>query len=249
MIDLHCHILPGLDDGPDGFEKSLEMAKIARTDGIQIVCATPHTLNSIYLNPTETIRARVIQFRKYLLEHAVNLRLCMGAEAHLSPQLMPALNKGTVATLNGSGKFILLEFPALSIPPGTQNIIFELKMKGITPIIVHPERNIVFQHDMKMLYELLQAGALSQITAMSITGAFGDVAQQCAHAFLKQRWVHVIASDAHSADQRPPILSEAVEAAADILENYDEARRMVRDIPLAILKGLPPTIDEPRSFL
>ena len=123
--------------------------------------------------------------------------------------------------------------------------IFALKMKGITPIITHPERHSAINRDMDILYELVRMGALSQVTAMSITGDFGGTVRQCAEVLLKHRLVHVIASDAHSPEGRPPVLSRAVDAAAEIVGSYEEAVRMVKELPAAILSGERVEIPEP----
>ncbi len=119
-------------------------------------------------------------------------------------------------------------------------------LNGITPIISHPERNLVIQHDIDILYELVSMGALCQVTAMSITGDFGEMVMQCAERLLRHRLVHVIASNAHSSDSRPPVLSQAVEAAAEILGNYDDAERMVKEVPALILSEDMPEIPEPK---
>lgn len=119
-------------------------------------------------------------------------------------------------------------------------------LNGITTIISHPERNLVIQHDIDILYELVSMGALCQVTAMSITGDFGEMVMQCAERLLRHRLVHVIASNAHSSDSRPPVLSQAVEAAAEILGNYDDAERMVKEVPALILSEDMPEIPEPK---
>jgi protein-tyrosine phosphatase len=118
-------------------------------------------------------------------------------------------------------------------------------MNGITPVITHPERNLMIQQNAGIVYDLVIMGALCQITAMSITGDFGEIPQKSAAILLERRLVHVIATDAHSADYRPPLLSKAVEAAANILGNYEEAERMVRDVPAAIIAGNTPEIADP----
>ena len=119
-------------------------------------------------------------------------------------------------------------------------------LNGITPIISHPERNLVIQHDIDILYEFVHMGALIQVTAMNITGDFGGMVMQCAERLLRHRLVHVIASNAHSSDSRPPVLSQAVEAAAEILGNYDDAERMVKEVPALILSEDMPEIPEPK---
>ena len=137
--------------------------------------------------------------------------------------MLELIESGDAGTVNGAGKYILLEFPSQVVPPGVKNEIFSLRLNEITPIITHPERNPIIQKDIDILYEFVHMGALIQVRAMSITGDFGGIAMQCAERLLRHRLVHVITSDAHSSNSRPPILSQAVEVAAEILRSYDDA--------------------------
>ncbi|HBF42134.1 MAG TPA: hypothetical protein DDW42_00605 [Desulfobacteraceae bacterium] len=237
LIDLHCHILPGIDDGPRTTEESLLMATKAVEDGIHTIVATPHTLNGVYLNTVHEISSRLDSLRDVLSRSHINLRLPIGSDCHLCPQILKKIDSGDAVTINNDRKYILIELPSQSIPPLAKDEIFNLKLNGITPIITHPERNVIIQHDIQILYDFVSMGALSQVTAMSIVGDFGDSARHCAEMMLRYQLVHIIASDAHSFDRRPPVLSPAVEAAAEILGNYEEAERMVTEVPGAILLG------------
>lgn len=245
MIDLHCHILPGVDDGPESQDESLSMARKAVEDGIYTIVATPHTLNGIYINPVKEVTSRVAALQEALSKNHIKLQLYAGADVYLCPNMLERIESGDAGTINDSRKYILLELPSQIVPPGVKDEIFSLKLNGITPIISHPERNSAIQHDTDILYELIRMGALSQVTAMSITGDFGEMALQCSERLLKHRLVHIIASDAHSSDSRPPILSQAVEAAAEIMGNYKEAEHMVTEVPATILSGVIIEIPEP----
>ncbi len=245
MIDLHCHILPGVDDGPESQDESLSMARKAVEDGIYTIVATPHTLNGIYINPVKEVTSRVAALQEALSKNHIKLQLYAGADVYLCPNMLERIESGDAGTINDSRKYILLELPSQIVPPGVKDEIFSLKLNGITPIISHPERNSAIQHDTDILYELIRMGALSQVTAMSITGDFGEMALQCSERLLKHRLVHIIASDAHSSDSRPPILSQAVEAAAEIMGNYEEAEHMVTEVPATILSGVIIEIPEP----
>lgn len=245
MIDLHCHILPGVDDGPESQGESLAMARKAVEDGIHAIVATPHTLNGIYLNPVKEVTSRVAALEEALLGNHIGLKLYAGVDVHLCPRVLKRIETGDAGTINNAGKYILLEFPSQTIPPGVKEEIFSLKLNGITSIISHLERNAIIQHDLDVMYELVSTGALCQVTAMSITGDFGSMVMQCAERLLKHRLVHVIASDAHSADRRPPVLSQAVEVATQILGSFEDAERMVTDVPASILSGDIPEIPEP----
>ena len=246
MIDLHCHILPGVDDGAQSPEESLSMARKAVEDGIHTIVATPHTLNGIYFNPVRKVISRVSDLQDVLLKNHINLRLYAGADVYLSPHMLEQIEGGDACTINNAKRYMLLEFPPQALPPGVKDEIFTLKVNGITPIITHPERHSVIQHDMDILYELVSMGALCQVTAMSITGDFGGTVRQCSNMLLKHRLIHVIASDAHSSETRPPVLSQALEATAEIMGSYEDAERMVTEAPASILSGKTLEIPEPR---
>ena len=245
MIDLHCHILPGLDDGSSSEEESLAMARLALQDGIHTIVATPHALDGIYdVDPAAILRG-VASFQELLATRGLALKVCVGADVHLSPGIADKIKTGVVGTINNTGKYFLLELPPQTIPPGVREEIFALKMQGITPIITHPERHPAILRELNLLHDFIAMGALSQITAMSLTGEFGEEVQWCSQELLKHRLVHVIASDAHSANSRPPLLSRAVNEAADLTGNDGLAASLVNDIPAKILAGQPVEIPEP----
>lgn len=244
MIDLHSHILPAIDDGSSSVEESIAMAKQAVGDGIRTVVATPHTLNGVYYNPLDKVINHVADLCEILQENRIELNLCSGSEVHICIGLAKKILSGEVATINNNGQYALIEFPVQAIPSGSKNELFQLKLKGITPIIAHPERNMVFQHQLELLYDLVAMGSIVQVTAMSITGGLGEEAMECAHKLLDLRLAHVIATDSHSPENRPPVLSQAVEVAAEILGNIKEAEEMVTIRPDAILTGKPVNLPE-----
>ncbi len=245
LIDLHCHILPNMDDGARSLEESLAMARRAVADGIRTIVATPHALNGVYSNPLKKVTAKVTALKHSLLENHIDLELYPGSDVHLCPGLSEKIKNGEACTINGDGKYIILELPSSTVPAGVKDEIFALKMNGITPIISHPERNSNIQQAPNTLYELICMGALGQVTAMSLTGDFGKLPAKTATLLLKHRLVHIIASDAHSPEDRPPALSEALQRAAEILNSYTDAAHMVTDIPRSILAGSTPDIPEP----
>ncbi len=247
MIDLHCHILPGIDDGPDLFEESLYMARKAFSDGVLSVAATPHNLNGVYINIFEKISGSVENLQKMFNAYRVNIKLFPGSEEYFRPGLAHRLMSGESSTLNNTGRYVLVEFPFESFPSEAKDEFFQLKLKGITPIVAHPERNTTIQNKIELVSELISAGAMMQITAMSITGELGEAAKSCSHLMLENRMAHIIASDAHSADFRTPVLSHAVDVAAGILKSRQEAIAMVSEAPDAVLKGLPVCIPEHRN--
>ncbi len=239
MIDLHCHILAGLDDGARDMEESMEMAEKAEEDGIHTIVATPHTLNGVYFTETDRTRREAGLLQDALDARKIAIKVLPGAEVRLNPFMGEVIEGPFACTLNGTGCYLLLEFPATGLPPGAENEIFALRLKGITPIIAHPERNLAIQGDPHLVERFIEMGALCQVTAMSITGEFGSSAENAAIEMLEAGLVHVIASDAHSADDRPPRLYEAVDAAAEVLGSWRQAEKMVTINPDAILNGRP----------
>lgn len=234
-----------MDDGAQSLEESLSMAREAVEDGIHTTVATPHSLNGVYINPIRKVTSGIAALQEALSQNHIKLKLYAGADVCLCPDMLQRIESGDAGTINNAGKYILLEFPAQTIPPGVKDEIFSLKVNGITPIISHPERNSIIQQDMDVLYELVSMGALCQVTAMSITGDFGGIVMQCAERLLTHRLVHVIASDAHSPDRRPPVLSRGVEAAAEIMGSYEDSEHMVTEVPASILSGGVPETPEP----
>lgn len=226
-------------------EDSLAMAEMAVSDGIRTIVATPHTLNKTYTNPFHHVVDAVDRMRDVLSREQIPLNLLPGSDAHVCPKMVDRIEGGDAGTINGNGRYLLVEFPPQIIPPGANDVLFQLRLKGMTPIITHPERNLAIQHRLEILQDLVASGCLVQVTAMSITGEFGEEAMVCVHRMLEMRLAHVIASDAHSRDTRRPVLSHAVEAAADIMGSRSAAEDMVRGRPAAILAGEAVVLPEP----
>ncbi len=244
MIDIHCHILPHIDDGAQNIDEALSMARTAVNNGIHTIVATPHTQNGIYTNNFQEIEQAATLVRKALESAKIMLTIIAGAEVHACPGLVDLVKNGDAATINNGGKYLLLEFPAMGIPPQIKDEIFNLKLHGITPIIAHPERNMVFQQHPERLEEYVRMGVLCQVTATSITGELGNATQKCAVTLLESRLLHVIASDSHSASHRPQNFQQAVQKAGNILCSIKEAEQMVTTTPAAIIAGLPVEIPE-----
>ncbi len=239
MIDIHCHILPGLDDGPRTLDESITMAELALKDGARTVVATPHMLNGMHENGLEKIEKTLSDLKQAISGRGLLLRLLIGGDVHLAPGMASAVRNGLAVTIGDMGKYILVELPFFGIPPAVKEEVFQLKLQGITPIITHPERHALILRDPSLLEDLVDLGCLAQVTAASLTGGFGEAARRGAETLIKRRLIHLIASDAHSPVDRPPGLSRAVRAAASILGSLDEAERMVTETPAAVLAGEP----------
>ncbi|MEW6657597.1 MAG: CpsB/CapC family capsule biosynthesis tyrosine phosphatase [Thermodesulfobacteriota bacterium] len=241
MIDLHCHILPGLDDGPQTWEESLEMASQAVKDGIRVLVATPHLfrhrrVNLQELNEKEAIFQKISEFREKLAAAQIPLEILPGCDFPLSFETLELLEQDRVITINDARRYLLLELPDTSLPPATEEICFSLRSKGITPIITHPERHWVFQERPEKLGRLLDLGCLAQLTAGSLTGFFGRQVAKLSRTLVKKGLIHVVATDAHSTQGRLPVLSEAV-AQLSRLIGKDAAAAMVTTIPEKIIHG------------
>jgi protein-tyrosine phosphatase len=231
MIDIHCHILPGIDDGPSSIDESVAMAEIASRDGIRTIVATPH-VNDLSVS-SECIGQEVELLNRRLSELGVDVRILKGADvkATIDPRFLKEY------TINNTD-YILLEFPLSYLPINATEIIFKMLTSGFRPIITHPERNYSVLRKPDVLLGILDSGVLVQITSESLTGAFGPEAKECARYLLKSGAVSFIASDAHSSTLRPPVLSEGIRVAEKTL-GRSEALRLVTTNPEAVLSGLP----------
>ena len=237
MIDIHAHILPSIDDGPETIEESIELCKIAANDGIKKIVATPHSKDGVYEAKSDKILETVDVLNLKLKENQIDIEILPGSETHIHEGLVESVESGMVLTINNSGKFILFELPFVFMPPGTEKFVFNLKADGIVPIIAHAERISAFQKNPELVGQLVKVGALVQVNALALTGRAGPIEKECVELLLKNRWVHFIASDVHSLAGRPPILSKAVGNAAGIV-GEEEAKTLVCHNPEQIINGL-----------
>jgi protein-tyrosine phosphatase len=211
MIDIHCHILPGCDDGPMELADSLIMAKAAVSEGITHLFATPHHLNGNYENTKSEIMERVHRFNLSLMKAEIPLTIYSGQELRIHHELLKALNLDEILTLDNRGDYLLIELPSGEVPSFSLDIIYELGLRGITPILVHPERNRELMEDPSLLFELVQEGVLTQLTAASIIGHFGKRVKNFSEKIIEHNLAHFIASDAHNVGSRNFFLNEAYE--------------------------------------
>lgn len=229
MIDIHCHILPGLDDGAASLDASLEMARMAATDGIRTIVATPHVKPPCI--EKERIVAAVVRLNRELAHGDIPLKVLAGADC--SASLSPPDFKHY--TING-GPYVLVEFPYTHIPANARDVLFGLNVNGYLPIITHPERNPSVIRNPGSLFNLLDSGVKVQITAGSLTGEFGSDVAYCARYLIKKRVVHFLATDAHSPTHRRPVLSKGLRVARKII-GKDEADKLVFTNPRAVIAG------------
>ncbi|MEJ2070203.1 MAG: hypothetical protein P8X58_07325 [Syntrophobacterales bacterium] len=243
MIDLHVHILPGIDDGPQSLEDSLEMARLAVADGITTIVATPHlfrrkTVDLQAVNRPGDIRLAVDRFNQQLAEAEIALTVLPGCEIPLFPEIIKFIDEGSVLTINDGQRYICLELPDSVIPPATEDIIFQLSSRGLTPIITHPERNPVLYDMPQKLQRFISLGCLAQITARSLTRGFGWRVFRFTKRLVRNGWIHLMATDAHSVEHRPPLMGKALKKLSKLVGD-SRARDMVATIPERIIKGEP----------
>jgi len=237
MIDIHLHILPGIDDGPTTLQESLALADVLVREGIHAAVATPHYNDEFVPLPAAEIQERVYELQLELDHHDIPLRIFPGHEALIRPGLVEDIQAGRLATLNGS-RYLLLELWNDTWLPETEQVIFELRAFGITPILAHPERYRVFQRGLERLASLLRQGVLVQITASSLAGMQGRTAQRTAETLLKWGLVHCIASDAHGLHRRPPAIVQGLRKAVLVIGQV-KTERLIEGYPMMIINNVP----------
>jgi protein-tyrosine phosphatase len=247
VIDLHCHLLPRIDDGAPDMATALAMARIAVADGIRVLACTPHIYPGLYDNDANGIRAAIRSMQTRLDQEGIPLRLVEGADAHVVPELVEGLKSGRVPTLAGS-RYFLFEPPHHVAPPRLEDTAFAAMAAGFVPIVTHPERLSWIESHYPLFQRMAQAGAWMQLTAGALTGRFGRRPQYWSERMLDEGLVAVIATDAHRADRRPPLLGEARAAAAKRLGEA-EAEWLVTTRPQGVLDNLAPAaLPPPPAF-
>jgi protein-tyrosine phosphatase len=214
LIDVHCHIIPGVDDGAKNINIALDMCKIAQVDGTHGIIATPHYIHGVINNSLEVVHEKVAELNNHLRQQQIAVDIYPGSEVFICPELPQLVREGRICTLNNS-RYILMELPLNSIPEYTIEVIYQLRLEGYIPIIAHPERNLEIANNPNILYDLITRGALAQINAPSLRGLFGKSAMDTALQLLKRNMVHLLATDAHTTGGRSPRLSNSI----DIIEN------------------------------
>lgn len=232
MIDLHNHLLPGIDDGAPDLATALELAQIAVADGITHLVCTPHIHPGRYDNTPASIKQALTVFQQGLIEHNIPLLVSAAAEVRFGMELMIGIKNNSIPFLGQwQGKnVLLLEFPHGEMPFGAERLTGWLLQQNIIPMIAHPERNKGLMREPDKLTPLIQQGCLLQVTASSVAGGFGETAQELAMHWLEKNWVTILASDAHNTDHRPPILSAGLAAASELL-GAEAVQRLVIDNP------------------
>lgn len=239
LVDLHCHILPGLDDGARTPEVSLAMARKAASDGVGTIVATPHVFRDGRAFADAAVIDRACEaLNRELAANGIAVEILPGAEVHVSHDLISEIKANRLSFVLNKGSYLCVEFPEDLVFSGTRDLFFNLLSDGITPIIAHPERNSVFGRDPELLYDLVRMGALSQANAGSLTGRYGSRAFEAARIFLKSNLIHFLASDGHDDSDTAPWLSAGVRQAEAVV-GRERALALVRENPRAAVADKP----------
>jgi protein-tyrosine phosphatase len=248
MIDLHCHVLPGTDDGAADISVSLEMARASVAGGVSVLACTPHILPGIYHNSGPQIRQATQQLQEALDQEGIPLRLVTGADNHIVPDFVEGLRSGRLLSLADS-RYVLVEPPHHVAPVRLEEFFFDLTVAGYVPILTHPERLSWIKSHYSVVQRLVRAGVWMQITAGSLAGAFGRSAKYWAERMLDEGCVHILATDAHDTRRRPPNLGEGRDLAAQRV-GAREAEHLVVTRPRGVIDNqVRSNLPMPRSAL
>lgn len=241
MFDLHCHLLPNIDDGPKTIADALDLARQAVADGVTHSVVTPHIHHGRWENSIAGVSAAVDEFRLALAAESIALTIDFAGEVRIGPEILSMLPNGEIPFLGewDGKRVMLLEMPHSHILPGTEQIVAWLLKQDVLPMIAHPERNKDVMRKLEKLDPLIELGCLFQVTAGSVAGQFGDAAQERAIQLLERGVVTILASDAHHVDRRPVNLSAGRDAAAKIL-GEQAALALVETNPQTIIAARHP---------
>ena len=244
MIDLHCHLLSGIDDGAADLEESLEMARLSVAGGVSVIACTPHFFPGVYNNSGPDIRFRIASLQSHLDDAGIDCRLVSGGDLHIAPDLLAKLKSGEALSLN-DGRYVLVEPPHHILPPNIEGLFFNLLSAGYIPILTHPERMSWIEREYALVSRLVRSGVWMQITAAALLGDFGSRAKGWSLRMLREGLVQIVASDAHGAVRRPPRMAEALSALIPLV-GEEEALNLVQVRPEAIVNNhAPSAVPEP----
>jgi protein-tyrosine phosphatase len=232
VVDIHSHIIPNVDDGPKSWDVAEEMCRMAIADGVEHMVATPHS-NDRYRYDREYLTETLQQLQERI---GSQLTLSLGCDFHLSYENVQDALENPGRYVIGETKYLLVELSNFSVPPSVSDSLMRLADRGLRPILTHPERNPILQENLKRVLEWAAAGVVVQVTASAFTGSWGEEVRRAAAWLLQNNSVHVLASDAHNSDRRPPGLSSAREAVAEIA-GKKTAQALVDENPRAIVNS------------
>jgi len=236
MIDIHSHILPGLDDGSKNMAETLGMVRQLHEAGFKTLIATPHVIEGRDFLSHQEILATTEQVRKSVAKAGIPVEILPGAENYIFPDLAKCARAGKLMTLGNTGKYLLVEFPMLEIPHYTDQVFFELQVLGITPVLAHPERNKGLADEPERVLEWAKKGILFQLNIRSLSGHYGPQARQLAEILLRSDLIHVLGSDTHRVSRSELTYSEGLQSIQKIVgeQRYPE---LTRHNPQMVLDG------------
>ncbi len=235
FVDIHCHLIPGIDDGSQSWEQSRAMAEMARADGVGTIVATPHQLGNYSHNHGRDVRNNTAELQRQLDQHAIDLQVLPGADVRIEDSMIERLRSGEVLTLADQGRHVLLELPHELYFP-LEPVLQQLHRADMVGILSHPERNQGLLKQPRLIPQLIAAGCLMQVTCGSLMGTFGSPSQKMAEHLLEQGWVHFLASDAHGPNARRPLMKRAWERVAKRV-GTDMADRLCCQNPARVVAG------------
>ena len=253
MIDIHCHILPNVDDGSESLEESIAMAKIAESEGITRIVNTSHCHFDFKYKKGNELKLELEKFNQVLKEENINIEVLLGNELYYTSDLIERFDELDFFSMNNS-KYILMEFSPINFPKNIEDVIYEIKIRGYIPIIAHAERYKQVQEDVNIVLDCIKEGALIQVNASSILGKNGENVEDTSKKLLDNNMVHFVATDAHSSNRRRPLIKDSYNY---ILKNYGKevSEKLFIENPTAVIENrdisiLNPTkYEEKRSFL
>lgn len=237
FVDIHTHILAGIDDGARTDSESLKMLRLAVINGTDHIVVTPHFIHDELNNNSAVISTYYKNIKKLAENHNIPINIYSGCEAFVDPKLPELFSSKVVSTINGSSYF-LVELPMMSIPNYTNDVLYELQLKGLIPIIAHPERNLLMMENPEILTQMVSRGILVQVNSSSLEGLHGRKVFKAALHFIKNGLVHFIASDAHSCRERPPNLLKAA-AIIEKKHGSEMVERLFCKNGLAVIESRP----------
>lgn len=247
MYDVHCHVLYGVDDGPNNIEDSLSMCRAAEKDRIKVIAATPHFIEGITTTSPSIILERIHRLNQRLKEENTDLLLVPGMEVYMTPNLINLYEEGRIITINQK-KYLLIEFPVyIKNLSYLENTLFTLQIKGVKPLIAHPERYKAVIKEPEIVFDLIDRGCLMQINSGSLEGLYGKDVQKTAFTLLKSMAVHVIATDSHFSNGKPGLLRNTYRSITKKFGKNVSDELLIHN-PLKIINGEDISVREPDPF-
>ncbi len=243
LIDLHAHILPDLDDGPDTAEEAVVMARKAVESGTVQLVATPHSFDGMFMNTKEEVQEAVRILEEELQREGIPLTILPGMEYRVHPDLLSALHRDELQTVNGS-RYILIELPYSQIPLYTESVLRSLLAEGLVPVIVHPERTRPFRDNLDLLADLVDWGMLAILSVDALDSRAGHEMHKAVQGMLIRHLVHGVASDAHNSTRRAPVLAGSWEALTERM-GLRECPGWMRELPGRMIRNENIEVPEP----